>query len=62
MADLPDVVLSPDAVLGDDSAAWRHGRAPDYSKTRKFFAESTCLVFPLPQHVSDLRIPSKAVR
>lgn len=39
---LPDVVLSPDAVIGDSTAAWRHGRAPDYSKTRKFWAESTC--------------------
>ncbi|SPO04363.1 uncharacterized protein DNG_07048 [Cephalotrichum gorgonifer] len=36
---LPDVVLNPDAVLGDSEAAWRYGRAPDYSKTRKFYAE-----------------------
>jgi hypothetical protein len=40
---LPDVVLNPDAVLGDSEANWRHGRAPDYSKTRKFYAEGTTL-------------------
>ncbi|WEW60444.1 hypothetical protein PRK78_005930 [Emydomyces testavorans] len=33
---LPDYVLNPDAVLKDD-IAWRHGRAPDYSKTRKVY-------------------------
>lgn len=38
---LPDYVVSPNAVLQDASAAWRYGRAPDYSKTRKFYAEST---------------------
>jgi len=37
---LPDYLTSPDAVLGDKSAIWRYGRAPDYSKTRKMFAES----------------------
>ena len=38
-AELPDYVLDPDAVLKDSNAAWRYGRAPDYSKTRKFFEE-----------------------
>lgn len=38
--ELPDVVLNPDAVLGDDGVQWRNKRAPDYSKTRKFWAES----------------------
>ncbi|EEP82034.1 conserved hypothetical protein [Uncinocarpus reesii 1704] len=33
---LPDYVLDCDAVLKDD-VAWRYGRAPDYSKTRKVY-------------------------
>jgi len=37
---LPDYVTSPNAVLGDSEAKWRYGRAPDYSKTRKVWAES----------------------
>lgn len=37
---LPDYLTNPDAVLGDKDAQWRYGRAPDYSKTRKMFAES----------------------
>ena len=39
--ELPDLVLNPDAVLGDEGVQWRNKRAPDYSKTRKFWAEST---------------------
>jgi len=39
---LPDYVLNPNAVLGDKQAQWRYGRAPDYSKTRKVWEESTC--------------------
>jgi hypothetical protein len=37
---LPDYVTDPDAVLKDKNVNWRYGRAPDYSKTRKVFAES----------------------
>lgn len=37
---LPDYLTDPDAVLKDAQAKWRYGRAPDYSKTRKVFAES----------------------
>jgi hypothetical protein len=37
---LPDYLTNPDATLGDKDAKWRYGRAPDYSKTRKMFAES----------------------
>ncbi|KAF1916762.1 hypothetical protein BDU57DRAFT_517046 [Ampelomyces quisqualis] len=37
---LPDYLTSPDATLGDKEAQWRYGRAPDYSKTRKMFAET----------------------
>lgn len=40
---LPDYLTNPDAVLGDEDAKWRYGRAPDYSKTRKVFAESELL-------------------
>ena len=36
---VPDYMLSPDAVLKDE-ATWRHGSAPDYSSTRKVWAES----------------------
>ncbi len=36
---LPDYLTTPDATLGDKDAKWRYGRAPDYSKTRKMFAE-----------------------
>lgn len=39
-AALPDYLTDPDAVLKDAEAKWRYGRAPDYSKTRKFYAES----------------------
>lgn len=37
---LPDYLTDPDAVLKDAEVKWRYGRAPDYSKTRKVFAES----------------------
>jgi hypothetical protein len=37
---LPDYLTNPDAVLGDKDAQWRYGRAPDYSKTRKVYADS----------------------
>jgi hypothetical protein len=37
---LPDYFTDPNAVLGDTSATWRYGKPPDYSNTRKVFAES----------------------
>jgi hypothetical protein len=37
---LPDYLTDPDSVLKDTDVTWRYGRAPDYSKTRKVFAES----------------------
>ena len=40
MNDLPDYLLSPNAVL-NDTATWRHGSAPDYTKTRTFYEKST---------------------
>ncbi|KAI5250309.1 hypothetical protein E4T43_00252 [Aureobasidium subglaciale] len=37
---IPDYLADPDAVLKDVESEWRYGRAPDYSKTRKVYAES----------------------
>lgn len=37
---LPDWVTDPNAVLADEIASWRYGRAPDYTQTRKMFEES----------------------
>lgn len=42
---LPDYVLDPNAVLKDTEVKWRYGRAPDYSKTRTVFEESTFYPF-----------------
>ncbi|KAK5088007.1 hypothetical protein LTS08_004931 [Lithohypha guttulata] len=36
---VPDYMLDPDAVLKDE-ATWRHGSPPDYSGTRKIWAET----------------------
>jgi hypothetical protein len=40
---LLDYVLDPNATLKDDSSNWRHGRAPDYSQTRKVYEHSTSI-------------------
>lgn len=37
---LPGFYTDPNFVLGDSSATWRFGKPPDYSKTRRLFAES----------------------
>lgn len=37
---VPDFLASPNAVFGDEGVAWRYGKAPDYSKTRKVWEES----------------------
>ncbi|KAI0410825.1 hypothetical protein F5X98DRAFT_79512 [Xylaria grammica] len=39
-AAIPDYMTDPNAVLKDVDAEWRYGRPPDYSKTRKYFAET----------------------
>ncbi|KAK7981886.1 hypothetical protein PG988_004124 [Apiospora saccharicola] len=39
MAELPDYMTDPNAVLRDFDAEWRHGQPPDYSKTRKVFEQ-----------------------
>lgn len=36
---VPDYLASPNAVFGDEGVQWRYGRAPDYTKTRKVWAE-----------------------
>lgn len=41
-AAIPDYLADPDAVLKDTNSKWRYGRAPDYSKTRKVYAECEC--------------------
>jgi len=54
---LPDYLTNPDAVLGDNDAKWRYGRAPDYSKTRKVFAETKQMTHEagsLPELVQNL--------
>ncbi|KAK8011329.1 hypothetical protein PG990_010294 [Apiospora arundinis] len=40
MAELPDYMTDPNAVLKDTNAEWRHGQPPDYSKTRRVFEQS----------------------
>ncbi|KAF2860842.1 hypothetical protein K470DRAFT_257619 [Piedraia hortae CBS 480.64] len=35
-----DFLTSPNAVFGDEGVQWRYGRAPDYSKTRKYWEET----------------------
>ena len=42
---LPDYMLDPNAVLGDNSAEWRYGRAPDYSNTRNVYEQSMYIYF-----------------
>lgn len=37
--DLPDYLASPNAVFSDEGVQWRYGRPPDYTKTRKVWAE-----------------------
>lgn len=41
-AALPDYLTDANAVLKDEGVKWRYGRPPDYSKTRKVYAESKC--------------------
>ncbi|KAK2812246.1 hypothetical protein FQN50_001604 [Emmonsiellopsis sp. PD_5] len=55
--DIPDYMLDPDATLKDSEAQWRYNRPPDYSKTRKFFAETKHYNHPagsLPELVENL--------
>ncbi|KAK6078837.1 pathogen-related protein [Seiridium cupressi] len=37
---LPDYVLDDNAVMKDDNAKWRYGKAPDYTKTRQIWRDS----------------------
>lgn len=36
---VPDYLADPNAVL-KDTAAWRYGKAPDYSNTRNVYEQS----------------------
>lgn len=52
----PDYLTNPDAVSGD-SANWRNGRAPDYSNTRRVWAQTkkaNHVSGSLPQLVENL--------
>ena len=44
---VPDFLADPNAVLNDFTAAWRYGKAPDYSKTRTYFEQSKCVFLAL---------------
>ncbi|CAG8981164.1 hypothetical protein HYALB_00005879 [Hymenoscyphus albidus] len=53
---LPDYVLDPNAVL-KDTANWRYGQPPDYTNTRRVFAQSktqTHISGSLPSLVENL--------
>jgi hypothetical protein len=50
---LPDYVLNPNATLGDASANWRYGKAPDYTNTRQVYEESALLLQP-KSHIHQL--------
>ncbi|PGH18789.1 hypothetical protein AJ79_00202 [Helicocarpus griseus UAMH5409] len=55
--ELPDYMTDPDAVLKDIEAQWRYNRPPDYTKTRKWFAETKHYNHPagsLPELVENL--------
>ncbi|OCK85442.1 hypothetical protein K432DRAFT_439311 [Lepidopterella palustris CBS 459.81] len=55
--ELPDYLCNPDAVLKDQGATWRYGRAPDYSKTRKVYDETkkvSHVAGSLPELVQNL--------
>ncbi|SMY23243.1 unnamed protein product [Zymoseptoria tritici ST99CH_1A5] len=54
---LPDYLASPNAVFADEGVQWRYGRAPDYTKTRKVWAEGKRMnhaAGSLPQLVENL--------
>ena len=38
-APIPDYMTDPDAVSKDEGVEWRVGKAPNYSNTRKVWAE-----------------------
>lgn len=39
MADLPDFMTNPNAVLNDKDHKWRYGIVPDYSKVNAAYEE-----------------------
>jgi len=55
---LPDYLLNPNAVLGDDTAEWRYGKAPDYSNTRKVYEQSKLSYFNSRRPSTLFSVPS----
>jgi hypothetical protein len=55
---LPDYALDPNAVLKDLSAKWRHGKVPDYARTRADYERSDCP--SLPENKRYILIPCPA--
>jgi hypothetical protein len=39
MADLPDFMTNPNAVLNDKDHEWRYSRVPDYNKVNAVYEE-----------------------
>lgn len=62
-SELPDYVKDANAVMKDDFAQWRYGKAPDYAKTRQYWSDSKSTVStksvncPSFQHETDRVIP-----
>jgi hypothetical protein len=52
---IPDYLADPDAVLKDTHSKWRYGRAPDYSKTRKVYAD--CEYSPISLFLIHASLP-----
>ena len=44
---LPDYLVDPNAVLKDE-AAWRYGRAPDYTNTRAVYEKCEFTILSSP--------------
>lgn len=54
----PDYMTDPNAVLKDIDASWRYGKPPDYTNTRRVFAESKTDIFDCIYTGNVLNIPS----
>ena len=54
-AGLPDYLLDPNAVMKDLDAKWRYKQPPDYTNTRKVYAQSTLSLIPLTTAFSTKR-------
>ncbi|ORX47779.1 hypothetical protein DM01DRAFT_1310219 [Hesseltinella vesiculosa] len=57
MANLPDFMTNPNAVLNDTEAEWRYGRVPDYKKVNELYEQEKTINHEegsLPWLVSNL--------